>query len=315
VTAVFGPVPSRRLGRSLGINNVPFKTCSYACVYCQLGATSACTVERRPHVPVTDLVAEVTSRLDTLRSGGRLPDYLTFVADGEPTLDAHLGDAIRALRPLGVPVAVITNASLLSREDVRVDLRDADWVSVKVDAVDERTWHVINRPHGSLRLDSVLAGGRTFAERFRGTLTTETMLLRGQNDGDDHVVRLADYLASLDPAVAYVAIPTRPTAEPWARAPDETTVNRVVQQLAARLRRVEYLIGYEGNAFDTTGDAVADLLAITAVHPMREEAVQGLFHGSGEDASRALERLVAAGQLVATGYDGRTYYVRRFPQG
>ena len=136
MTAIaFGPVPSRRLGQSLGINNIPPKSCSYACVYCQVGRTLELAVERRAFRPPVEVVHRVETRVREVRARGEAIDYLTFVPDGEPTLDLHLGREITGLRPLGIPVAVITNAFLLDRSDVQSDLLRADWVSLKVDAV------------------------------------------------------------------------------------------------------------------------------------------------------------------------------------
>jgi wyosine [tRNA(Phe)-imidazoG37] synthetase (radical SAM superfamily) len=312
MTNVFGPVLSRRLGRSFGINNVPFKTCSYACVYCQLGLTGGRTIERRARIAGADLVAEVRARLDALRREDRLPDHLTFVPDGEPTLDEGLGETIRAMREFGIPIAVLTNGSLVWDAAVRADLLEADWVSVKVDTVDERTWRDINRPHDALNLDRILGGIRDFAAAFRGTLTTETMLLRDVNVADDQIARLTDFLVTLDPAVAYVAIPTRPAAEPWARIPDEETVNRVVQLLAARLRRVEYLIGYEEDALEMTGDPMTDLVAMCSIRPLREDDARELLVRAGADWERTRAELITDGLLVAAPWEGTTWYLRRF---
>ena len=125
---VYGPVPSRRLGRSLGVNAVPMKVCTYACVYCQLGPTISMTVDRSEFFDPDAVVKEVGRRIAQLRDTGESCDYVTFVANGEPTLDVNLGSEIAAVRELGVNVAVITNGSLLWREDVRRDLMAADWV-------------------------------------------------------------------------------------------------------------------------------------------------------------------------------------------
>jgi len=143
----FGPVPSRRLGQSLGINNIPPKSCSYSCVYCQVGPTvKTATAPRIFHDPEV-LAAAVTERVQTLRNQNEKIDFLTFVPDGEPTLDVHLGDAIKLIKPLGVAVVVITNGSLLWQPEVRERLMNANWVSVKVDAVKENAWARINRPY------------------------------------------------------------------------------------------------------------------------------------------------------------------------
>ena len=265
----FGPVPSRRLGRSLGINSIPPKICTYSCVYCQLGRTLKMEVDRRAFYEPEMVVSDVADKVARTRQAGEAIEYLTFVPDGEPTLDINLGREIERLKPLGLPIAVISNASLIWRKDVRQDLVDADWVSLKVDAVEEAAWRQIDRPHGSLDLSSIMAGLLAFAREYRGKLVTETMLVAGVNDGNGGLKALAGFLARLQPDRAYLSIPTRPPAEPWALPPDEQTVNRAYQILREEVEQVRYLIGYEGNAFAFTGDVEEDLLSITAVHPMR----------------------------------------------
>ena len=306
----FGPVPSRRLGRSLGINNIPPKVCTYSCVYCQVGRTSEMAVERRRFYDPEEIAQEVQEKVRQATEAGETIDYLTFVPDGEPTLDVHLGREIELLRPLGIPIAVITNASLLWREDVRAELSQVDWVSLKVDAVNESVWRQVDRPRRSLRLSAILEGALTFAGTYPGTLVTETMLVQGVNDGEGCLREVAAFLARLQPDIAYLSIPTRPPAEKWVHVPGEGALNRAYQILGEKAKQVEYLIGYEGNAFASTGNLEADLLSITAVHPMREDAVNELLAraGAGWPAVRAL---VAQGQLVETVYGGHTFYLRR----
>ena len=283
MSIAFGPVPSRRLGRSLGINNIPPKTCTYSCVYCQVGRTRQMQAERRAFFATDELIRAVESQHLAATRAGEAVDYLTFVSDGEPTLDIHLGTEIDRLRPLETKIAVITNASLLWRRDVRNEMARVDWVSLKVDAVSERTWRRVDRPHRALELATVLDGMRTFAATYAGELATETMLVKGINDGDDDLVGLAYLLADLKPSTAYLSVPTRPPAETWVRAPDEQALHLAYQILNERLTHLEYLIGYEGNAFAASGNAAEDLLSITAVHPMREEAVAGLLARTGEN--------------------------------
>jgi wyosine [tRNA(Phe)-imidazoG37] synthetase (radical SAM superfamily) len=306
----FGPVPSRRLGRSLGVNNIPPKVCSYACVYCQLGRTIKMQAERRPFYEPSEVLEAVQDKVERSRRAGEAVDYLTFVPDGEPTLDLNLGREIELLKPLGIKIAVISNSSLTWREDVREDLLGADWVSLKVDATQEEAWRKVDRPHGSLRLDRILDGVREFASAFRGELVTETMLVAGVNDGDDQLRDVASFLARLKPARAYLSIPTRPPAEEWVRAPSEETVNRAYQILDQRVRQVEYLIGYEGNAFAFTGDVEEDLLSITSVHPMREEAVGQFLARAGADWP-VVQGLIAQGKLVEMAYEGRRFFMRK----
>lgn len=307
---VFGPVPSRRLGCSLGVNNIPPKICTYACIYCQLGRTLRMQVERSSYYSPWEVLQSVQALVDRDRESGQGIDYLTFVPDGEPTLDANLGHAIDLLRPLGIPIAVISNASLIWRKDVREDLCKADWVSLKVDAADEETWRGLDRPHGSLHLQEILDGMLAFAEAFRGQLVTETMLVSGINDGTEQVRDVAQVVAGLRPSRAYLTIPTRPPAEPYVCAPTEHALARAYQILSEAVGQVEYLIGYEGNAFAFSGDVEQDLLSITAVHPMREEAVHELLAraGTGWDA---VHRLIGEGRLVELAYGGHKFYMRK----
>ncbi len=314
MTIVFGPVPSRRLGRSLGINNIPPKKCSYSCVYCQVGRTITHSIDLRNYYPVEEIVAEVSARVREIRDRGEKLDFLTFVPDGEPTLDARLGEAIEGVRGLGIRIAVISNGSLLWRPEVRAALGLTDWVSLKVDAVRQAEWKRINRPHQDLDLGRVLDGMLEFAAGFRGELATETMLISAQNDGEDLVSEIASFVARLKPGTAYVGIPTRPTAEGWAAPPSEEVVTRAHQIFASMLPNVELLTGYEGAAFGTSGDPEKDLLSITAVHPMREDAVRELFRGS-KTPWAVVERLTGRGDIKRVRYRDQWFYVRRFGAG
>lgn len=306
----FGPVPSRRLGRSLGINNIPPKVCTYSCIYCQLGRTIKMQITRSAFYEPQEVLKAVRDKVDKAKEMGESVDYLTFVPDGEPTLDANLGHEIELLRPLGIKIAVITNASLIWLRDVREALMKADWVSLKIDSTREEVWHRLDRPHGTLKLSLILDGMLEFADAYCGDLVTETMLVQGVNDGEEHIREVANFLAQLKPARAYLSIPIRPPAEAWVRAPDEEVINRAYQVFSKSVDQVEYLIGYEGNAFAFTGDVEEDLLSITAVHPMRTEAVSKFLTQAGSDWS-VVQRLIDGGQLVETNYDGHSFYVRK----
>ena len=306
----FGPVPSRRLGRSLGVNTIPPKICTYSCAYCQLGRTLKLQARRQAFYKPEAVVAAVQDKVTKARHAGETIDYLTFVPDGEPTLDINLGSEVELLKDLNLPIAVITNASLIWRQDVRAHLLNADWVSLKVDAIQEATWRRINNPHKSLELAAIMEGVLQFAKTYEGTLVTETMLVAGVNDGEDQLAELADYLARLQPGVAYLSIPTRPPAKTWVRAPGEQVLNRAYQRLRERVDRVEYLIGYEGNAFAFTGDVEQDLLSITAVHPMRQDAVNDYLTRAGGNWA-VVEHLLEDGQLIETAYGNHRFYLRK----
>ena len=229
----FGPVPSRRLGRSLGVNNIPPKVCTYSCVYCQVGRTTHAQVEPSAFYDPEDLVSEVRHKIEGARRVGEDIDYITFVPDGEPTLDKNLGTLISMLKKeLRYPVAVITNGSTLWREEVAEAVSVADWVSVKVDSVVESIWRRNNRPDRRLEFPKVLEGIRAFASRYQGQLVSETMLVDRENTDPGDLAALADYLSGLSPETAYLS------ASELARQIREKKISPV-EVTAAVLQRAE----------------------------------------------------------------------------
>ena len=314
-TLAFGPVPSRRLGRSLGINNITPKACSYSCIYCQVGKTTKIAVDRQAFYKPEELSKAVRRKVDEATVRNERIDYLTFVPDGEPTIDLNLSEEISSLKQTGLPIAVITNASLLWRGDVKEDLRKADFISLKVDAVSEDLWRKINRPPKNLRINAVLDGIHKFTETFRGTVVSETMLI-GDMDYGDELEKIAEFLAELKKLnKAYIAVPTRPPTENWVKRANEDVINAAFQAFSKKLgaSRVECLLGYEGNAFASTGNVEEDLLSITAVHPMREEAVKKLLEKADADW-QVVEALVHENKLVELEYEGNKYCMRKLPR-
>lgn len=309
VQIAFGPVPSRRLGRSLGINNIPPKICSYSCAYCQIGRTYNKVIERQDMYEPERIFSEVKDKLERLKQIGEPVHYLTFVADGEPTLDANLGREIVLLKALGHKIAVITNSSLLWRQDVGSDLKQADWISVKVDSVREKVWRKLNRPHPGIKLSTVLDGLLAFAQSYQGEFVTETMLCKDVNDDPAHVEELADYVGALNPSLANLAVPTRPPAEKWILPADDDTVHRASVIFGIRLDTVDCLVSHEEGSFARSGDAVDDLLAIASVHPMREETVRG-FLANANIGWATVERLLREGRLREEQFRGKRFYVR-----
>jgi len=268
-------------------------------------------LERMEFYQIDDVVSAVRNKVESsIKRGGDIIDYLSFVPDGEPTLDINLGKEIDLIKALGIKIAVISNASLIGDKAVRDDLIKADWVSLKVDAVTEKCWHKIDRPHGSLRLREILDGIKVFSNTFKGKFVTETMLVRGINDNQNEISEIASFLAELTPDKAYIAIPTRPPTEKWAKPPREGDINVAYQTFSETLNEVEYLIGYEGNAFASTGDAEDDLLSVTAVHPMRKEAVCELLSKSNVRFN-LIDKLLHERKLIETEYQGNIFYTRR----
>jgi wyosine [tRNA(Phe)-imidazoG37] synthetase (radical SAM superfamily) len=307
----FGPIPSRRLGRSLGINNIPPKICTYSCVYCQIGKTLNMKIQPQTFYSPSQIFKEVQNKVEKSKEKRESIDYLTFVPDGEPTLDINLGREIKLFKSLGIKIAVITNASLMEQRQVRENLEEADLVSLKVDSVEEEIWRKVNHPHRSLCLKSILEGILEFSRTFKGKIITETMLIKDVNDDNQHIKKVADFLGKLKPSRSYLSLPIRPPADSWVQFPSEEVVNQSYNLLKEKIDQVECLIGYEGNAFAFTGNAEEDLLSITSVHPMREEALRDFLKRAKSDWSTIL-KLINKGQLVETDYKGNKFYIRKF---
>jgi wyosine [tRNA(Phe)-imidazoG37] synthetase (radical SAM superfamily) len=307
----FGPIPSRRLGTSLGINNItPQKLCSYGCVYCQIGITYNQSIKRITFYEPEHLVEEVEKHLKKLNSG-HAPDYLTFVANGEPTFDINLGKEIRLLKKFHIPVAVITNSSLIYDPHVQNDLMEADWVSLKLDAVSPGVWKEINCPEPTIDLKKALYGLVNFSKIFEGKLQTETMLVEGFNDSISDLSQTASFIATLNPLKAYLSIPTRPPARKSIKPISEKRIIQAWQIFQNRGIKTELLTGFEGTGAGATGNAFEDILNITTVHPLREDTMKALLKLDKAD-ERVVHSLIAQGLIKEISHDGKFFYIRSY---
>jgi len=307
----YGPVPSRRLGYSLGINHIPVKYCSYSCIYCQVGRTSHLTSERQEFYPVDQIFSDVDRKVTECLKQNRNIDYLTLVPDGEPTLDKNLGKIIEGLKRFRIPVAVISNASLIDRDDVQEELAGADWVSLKVDSVEEILWKKINRPHRDFSLSKILDGMFTFKEKFAGELVTETMLIGAVNDNRNATNALIDFLLELKPDKSYLSIPIRPPAETGVTPPASESLKEIINICNDRISCIEFLFETEVGDFISTGNIQEDILSITSVHPLREKALRDMIARSGE-SWKTVEDLLHANKLTSVFYRDENYFLRIF---
>jgi wyosine [tRNA(Phe)-imidazoG37] synthetase (radical SAM superfamily) len=311
MTYTFGPVPSRRLGRSLGINNIPPKFCSYACVYCQLGAPQKVTADPREFYDTVAISTEVLKVLGESAAGQNTIDYVTVVPDGEPTLDSNLGRLLQQIgQESGIPRAVITNGSLLFHPDVAQAVGQAEWVSVKIDAAGEQTWRRIDRPVRSLNFETVLDGIRSFRKSYNGFFATETMLVDGLNTSAEEVSGLIRIISGLEPDVAYLSVPTRPPAESWVTPPDEATILEIYAAFTDAGIPTELNVTHEEGDFVADSDIENSILSITAVHPVRRDDMERLLASKGHSWS-VIENLLASGSLLQKEYRGQTFFVRQ----
>jgi len=299
----FGPVPSRRLGRSLGVDPVPFKTCTYDCIYCQLGSTTFKTVERREYAPVEEILADVAECLGR----GPKPDYVTLAGSGEPTLHSGLGRIIEGIRKLTTTtVAILTNGSLLSDPQVRADCAKADLVIPSLDAGDEELFQKIHRPAPGLTLEKHVRGIVDFRREFRGRLYIEVFLLDGINANEKEVLKIRARVDRIGPDKVQLNTASRPPTESYARA-----VPADEMQKLARLFNPPAEVAASGVEMHQGPGIRADenqVLDLVSRHPCTADDVAAGLGIDAEQAKKLLENLAAQDRIEAVVQGGRQFF-------
>jgi len=298
-------VPSRRLGRSLGVDLVPLKTCTYDCIYCQLGRTADRTLRRREYVPVETAVAQVASRLAALEAP---PDYVTLAGSGEPTLHTRLGDLVAGIkRRTDVPVAVLTNGSLLADPAVAEALAGADLVVPSLDAGDARLWRYVNRPHPDLAWDAMVAGLETFTAQFAGRVWLEVLLVDGVTGLEAEVRKIAALVSRIGPDRVHLNTAVRPPAEAFAQPVPRGRLEALAMlfdppaEVVAEFR--------EAPAGPGGGATPEDVLALLARRPCSVKDVADGLGVAPNEAVKLLDALAAAGRAQARVRNAGVFYV------
>lgn len=303
---VYGPVPSRRLGESLGVNPIPLKTCNYSCVYCQLGRTKNLTNTRKDFFSPQEILAEIREAIELYRDK---MDFITFVGEGEPTLCKSLGWLIENTRKLAnIPIAVITNGALMYREDVREELLLTNVVMPSLDATDQETFLKINRPHRELRIDEIVEGMAKFRAMYKGQIWVEVMLVKGLNDTEGILEGIQKSFSRIKPDRVYLNVPIRPPAEPWVEIPDDEGLVRAQTILKGAIMMP---LSEEGEfhieAFKNYYDAI---LSIVRRHPMKREQIRETLKISEDELDRILKSLEEENKIRGIRYRGFTFYTQ-----
>jgi len=305
---VFGPVSSKRLGQSLGVDLLPSKSCTWNCIYCQLGRTKEFVTERQEFFPKEEILAEI---LETVNSGKPI-DWITFVGSGETTLYKGLGWLIAEVKnATSIPVAVITNGSLLSLPEVRAELLDADTVLPSLNAGSAELFERIDRPAPGFTFERHVEGLRLFRQEYAGKLWVEVMLIKGVNDSEEALRDLVAVLSDIKPDMIHLVLPTRPTPEGYAPVPDEDRIRRAVFMLSAAApvnhpAKGEMTLGSADNLLETVS-------GIAARHPLQERELQAalekLFEEDSAKAEQSMAELFSSGRFEKVNQGGELYWI------
>jgi wyosine [tRNA(Phe)-imidazoG37] synthetase (radical SAM superfamily) len=299
---IFGPVPSRRLGRSLGVDLVALKTCSFNCVFCQVGRTPRTTCRRAEYVPVDDVIEEVG---DWLNAGGNA-DVITLSGSGEPTLHTRFGEVLSQIRSLtAIPTVLLTNSSLLHLREVREGAGHASIVKASLSAWDPASFVAVNRPDAGVRFEDVVGGLQQFRAGFSGDLWLEVFALSGVNTDEDGMRRIAEIACGIRPDRIHLNTVVRPPAEASALPVSLAALERLAGLFTPR---AEVIATFKPNSELEWRATEQDVLGLLTRRPCSVDDVAGSFDRSREDALRTIERLLSAGKIEVERRGGAEYY-------
>jgi len=300
---IFGPVPSRRLGLSLGIDLLNFKSCDFNCIYCELGKTFKYVDKRQIFVKTSDVMTEFKEFLST----GTKTDYVTFSGSGEPTLALNLGEAIDEVKKItNTPVALITNSSLFYDDNVIKDTAKADVVLPSMDAADEETFIKINRPHGFFTFKKFLDGFMRFCKEFKGKIWVEVMLVKGINDGKSHIMKLKSIFDKI-PEIEKIQLNTvvRLRAEEYAEPLESEKMEEIKKMLG---KRAEIIGTFKGGKIKTINNLKDAITSIVRLRPVSLDDLKSVLNCSERDIVEILEQLEKENVVKKENLYGRVFY-------
>jgi wyosine [tRNA(Phe)-imidazoG37] synthetase (radical SAM superfamily) len=301
---IFGPVPSRRLGRSLGVDLIPYKTCTFDCIYCDVGRTTRKTTSRQSYVPPEEIQGELEFSLSVLE---KKPDYITISGSGEPTLNTNIGEIIRKIKDItSTPVAVLTNSSLLSFSEVRRDLLEADLILPSIDAVTPAFFEYINRPHQSLKIEEIISGLIQFRNQYRGQIWLEVVFCRGINDDKEEIERLKGVIERIQPDRVQLNTPVRPPAEEFAYPLTTTQLEEIRKKLGDKAEIISEFTAPLGEEFNSVKDT--EILNLIKRRPCTTEDISKALGLRIDEVVKHLDHLTKTGTIRYRMYEHRCYY-------
>jgi len=301
---IFGPVPSRRLGRSLGVDLVPYKTCTFDCIYCDLGRTTHKTILRQSHVSPREIQGELEIYLSGLE---KKPDYITLSGSGEPTLNTDIGEIVQRIKEItSTPIAVLTNSSLLSFSEVRRDLLEADLILPSIDAVTPAFFEYINRPHQSLKIEEIISGLIQFRNQYRGQIWLEVVFCRGINDDKEEIERLKGVIERIQPDRVQLNTPVRPPAEEFAYPLTTTQLEEIRKKLGDKAEIISEFTAPLGEEFNSVKDT--EILNLIKRRPCTTEDISKALGLRIDEVVKHLDHLTKTGTIRYRMYEHRCYY-------
>jgi len=283
---IYGPVPSRRLGNSLGIDPLPSKTCNYQCIYCQLGKTTNFTNIRKNFFPKEEIISEMERAIELHENS---IDYITFVGSGEPTLYKDLKELIIKAKEFSKePIAVITNGSLLNKKEVQDALMLSDLVLPSLDAGDKQLFIRINRPHPSIKFKDMIEGFINFRRIFNGKFWIEVMLIRGINDSKEELLKIKEKIDLINPDRVDINVPIRPPVEKWVKIPDKNTLS-ILNKIFIDYSNINF--PEEGKFSIYSSNLEEELLSILERHPMRQDQIIETFTSAKFNKNKIIAQL------------------------
>ena len=299
----YGPVPSRRLGRSYGVDIVPFKVCTLDCIYCQLGKTTEKIIERKDYGPIEPMLAKLKETL----AEGLEADFITIAGSGEPTLNLRLGELTDGIKKItDIPVAILTNGTLLYKEDVRADCAKADVVMPSLNAGDEQTFQRINQPHKDISIENLISGLCAFRDEFAGRIWLEVFFVEGLNTDAEQIAKIRDAIELIRPDKVQLNTAVRPTAEADIKRLDAEKLRAIAARLGPKCEVVaDFSLSHHGRSFENKAE---DVLSILKRRPCSlNDICSGLGIGRNE-ALKYVTGLQHKGVIHSEEKDGRIFF-------